>query len=64
MDDNNKTIEEAFSEIEELIRKLQDPSTSLEESFNNYNKGLELVKYCNDSISHIEQKLSILEENA
>lgn len=64
MADSKKTIEQAFKEIEDILHKMQDPGVTLEESFENYNKGLELVKYCNESITQIEQKISILEENA
>lgn len=62
--EDKKSIEQAFSEIEEILKKMQDPGVSLEDSFNNYNQGLELIKYCNEQITQIEQKISILEENA
>lgn len=57
------TIEEAFSSLDELIKEMEDPEITLEESFNKYNKGLELVKYCNSSIDKIEHQLTVLEEN-
>lgn len=63
-DDNSKqtmSLEEAFAELDELIRHMDDEKISLEDSFNSYKKGLELIKMCNDSIGDIEGKLEILE---
>ena len=41
-----KTLEEAFSELDVLAKKLEDRETSLEESFCLYKQGMELLKYC------------------
>ena len=43
-----KTLEEAFSELDVLAGKLEDRETSLEDSFRLYKQGMELLKYCND----------------
>ena len=56
------TFEEAFAALDEIIKVLDDDKISLEDSFNNYKKGLELIKMCNDQIGDIEGKLEILEE--
>ncbi len=55
------SFEEAFAELDEIIKVLDDEKISLEDSFNNYKKGLELIKMCNDQIGDIEGKLEILE---
>ncbi len=52
----------AMSEVEALIKKMEDPDTSLEESFADYSKGMELLKYCSESIDRVEKELEILEE--
>lgn len=57
------TFEEAFAELDEIIKVLDDDKISLEDSFNNYKKGLELIKMCSDSIGEIEGKLEILESD-
>ena len=36
---------------------------SLEDSFQLYNKGMELLKICNDKIDTVEKKMLILDEN-
>ena len=55
------SFEEAFAALDEIIKVLDDDKISLEDSFSNYKKGLELIKMCNDQISDIEGKLEILE---
>ena len=46
------TLEEAFLRLEEVTRALEDENISLEESFTVYQKGMELLKYCNESIDN------------
>lgn len=58
-----KTIEETFAELEELIKKLESGESSLEESFQYYETGMKLVKSCNEKIDKVEKKIIVLEEN-
>ena len=58
-----KTIEETFGELEELLKKLESGDSSLEESFGYYEAGMKLVKSCNDKIDKVEKKIIVLEEN-
>ncbi len=58
-----KTIEETFGELEELIKKLESGDCSLEESFQYYETGMKLVKFCNEKIDNVEKKIIVLEEN-
>ena len=55
------SLEDAFLELDDIIKTMEDDKISLEDSFNNYKKGLELIKYCNVSIGTIEGELEILE---
>ena len=51
------TIEEAFSEIDEKIKALEKSDVSLEESFKYFKEGMDLLKYCNDSIDKVAKKV-------
>ena len=51
------TLEEAFSELERVTKQLEDPNISLEDSFLIYQKGMQLLKYCNESIDKVEKKV-------
>lgn len=49
-----RTLEESFKELDELIEKMQKEDLPLEEAFGLYKKGIELVQQCNDKIQKVE----------
>lgn len=51
------SVEEAFSEIEKKIQALDKEDISLEDSFKEYQEGMELLKYCHEAIEKVEQKV-------
>lgn len=57
------SLEEKFVKLEEAVRRLEDEDISLEESFQVYKEGMELLKQCNEDIDRVEkQVLAISEE--
>lgn len=58
-----RTLEEAFSQLDELAARLEDRATSLEESFCLYKKGMELLKYCSDKLDTVEKKMLQMDED-
>lgn len=58
-----KTIEETFGELEEIIKKLESGESSLEESFQYYETGIKLIKSCNEKIDKVEKKIIVIEDN-
>jgi exodeoxyribonuclease VII small subunit len=63
MDKEEKTLEASFGELNQIISKLENEEISLEESFRLYQEGVELLKFCNNSIDKVEKQLIILGEN-
>ncbi len=59
----DSSIEYIFGEMEEAISKLEAPEVSLEESFTIYQKGMNLLKECNEKIQRIENQITILDQN-
>ena len=57
-----KSIEQTFAELDELLEKLESPDTTLEESFACYETSMKLVKACNDKIDKVEKQIQILSE--
>ena len=53
----SKTLETAFSELEDLIGRMENKETTLEETFKLYTAGMKLIQYCNDSLDKVEKKL-------
>ena len=51
------SLEEAFEQIEEVIARLEDEEITLEESFQEYNRGMQLLKHCNEAIDKVEKKV-------
>ena len=61
--EKEKTIEEAFQELEALAQKLGDSSTSLEDSFRFYKEGMELLKFCSSRLDTVEKKMLQMDED-
>lgn len=57
------SIEEAFEKLDAMLQQMESDDFSLEDSFKNYREGMELLKYCNDSIDEVEQKVLALNED-
>ncbi|MBE5936809.1 MAG: exodeoxyribonuclease VII small subunit [Lachnospiraceae bacterium] len=55
-------IEENFKELEKIIADLGSDEVSLEESFVMYEKGMRLLKVCNEQLDKVEKKLIVLKE--
>ena len=63
MSKDEKTLETAFEELEEVLKKLEEEDITLEESFDLYQEGMKLLKYCNKSIDKVEKQLSFRRNN-
>ncbi|MDD2971727.1 MAG: exodeoxyribonuclease VII small subunit [Lachnospiraceae bacterium] len=62
-EENEISLEEAFSELNETIGKLESQDITLEEAFQEYKKGMELLKACNDTIDKVEKKVLVIDES-
>ena len=63
MAEKKLSLEEKFDNLDEIIEKLEDKDISLDESFNIYAKGMELLKECNSDIDTIEKKVQVLHKD-
>ena len=59
----NRKLEELIQELDGMMRQMEEPGLSLEQSFSLYHRGIELLKSCNDKIDTVEKQIQILEEN-
>ena len=62
VENQEKTLEEAFAELDQMLTKLSDRDTALEESFQVYAEGTKLLKYCNEKLDKVEKKMLMLSE--
>jgi len=58
---SNIKFETALSELETVIAKLEDSNTPLDEALKLYEKGISLVRICNERLESAEQKIKILQ---
>ena len=57
------SLEEAFEQIEEVISHLETEEITLEQSFQEYNRGMKLLKHCNETIDRVEKKVLQINED-
>ena len=60
--EKERTLEEAFLRLDEIIQKLEKKDTTLEDSFLGYQEGIDLIKFCNQQIDTVEKKILVLNE--
>lgn len=62
MDKKKETLEEMFTQLESVIKTMEQVDVSLEETFDLYHKGMNMLKSCNDKIDKVEKKMLILDD--
>lgn len=62
-EERNATLEENFAKIEEILKDLEKNDISIEDAFNKYSDGVELLKQCDASIDKVEKKVLKLMED-
>lgn len=57
-----RSLEENFSELEELLEQLEAEDISLGDAFTAYSKGMNVLKQCNEQIDRVEKQVMKLNE--
>ena len=57
----NLTFEKALEELEALVARMEDGKLPLEESLAAYQRGAELIKFCEGKLSDAQARIAILE---
>ncbi len=59
-----KTFEENLSELENIVKELEQGNIDLEKSIDKYTEAMKLVKVCSDKLNNATEKVNkILTEN-
>ncbi len=61
--EDKQTLEDMLQSLDECVKKLESADISLEDSFHEYEKGMKLVRACNDTIDKVEKDVLKLEDN-
>lgn len=56
------SIEEAFEELENIVRELEGSELNLSDSMNLYKKGVRLLDKCNQALDKTEKEIIVLQE--
>lgn len=56
------SLEELFTELEDVIHKMEGEDVTLEDSFRLYHRGMDALKQCSERIDEVEKKMLILDE--
>ena len=56
----NKKFEVALEELEGMVEQLETGELALEESLAAFERGVGLVKYCNQKLTDVEKKVELL----
>jgi exodeoxyribonuclease VII small subunit len=59
-DPSNQNFESALQELESVVEQLESGDLSLEDSLAAFEKGVRLVKYCNQKLTEVEAKVELL----
>ena len=58
------TFEKALEELEALVARMEDGKLPLEESLAAYQRGAELIKYCESKLTDAQARIAILDGEA
>ena len=56
--ENKLSFEEAMTELEKIVEKLEEGDVPLEEAIDIYKKGMELSKICHTKLKNVEEQLT------
>ena len=61
--DQERSLEEMMEELNNVLEQLENGENTLEESFAQYQKGMELVKSAGQKLDQVEKKILVLKED-
>jgi len=56
----DKNFESALEELEQVVEQLESGELSLEDSLSAFEKGVGLVRFCNQKLNEVEKKIEML----
>lgn len=59
----NTSFQDAMSELESVVEKLESGEQSLEISLADFERGVALARHCKQSLTSVEQKVQLLMED-
>lgn len=57
------TFEEAITELEGIVEKMEQGDLTLEESVKYYKKGIEYASFCSKKLEEVEKQVQVIRES-
>jgi exodeoxyribonuclease VII small subunit len=57
---SSKNFETALEELEQVVEQLESGDLALDDSLSAFEKGVGLVKFCNQKLNEVEKKVELL----
>ena len=59
-DQKQKSFEECLAALEQVVNQIEAGEMNLEESLSTFEKGVQLVKTCNEKLNEVEKRIELL----
>ena len=60
VEQNPETLEEMFRELDGIMEQMEMENVSLEDAFSLYEKGMKMIRRCNDKLDQVEKKMLVI----
>jgi exodeoxyribonuclease VII small subunit len=54
-------FEDAIINLENIVKKIENDEIKLDDALEQYQQGIQLIKFCQEKLKNVEQKIKILE---
>jgi len=62
--EKKQTFEQALTELEKIVEKVEQGEIGLEESIDKYAQGMQLIKHCRDILNQAEKRIETINKEA
>jgi exodeoxyribonuclease VII small subunit len=59
-EEKEKSFEECLAALEQVVNQIEAGEMNLEESLSTFERGVQLVKTCNEKLSEVEKRIEVL----
>jgi len=60
--EENRSLEETFDSLDQIIEKMEGTDLPLEETFELYKQGISLIEYANKKIEKVETDIRVIND--
>jgi exodeoxyribonuclease VII small subunit len=61
--EDKQSLEMMFQQLDVIVTRMEGEDLNLDESFSLYQKGMQMLKLCNERLDLVEKQVQVLDEN-